>query len=268
MTDDLPVVSTCRIVGEYQVALLTLNRPAERNPINAQVLATLEDQLSDLVGDDGPDAIIITGAGQAFSAGGDLKAYERIYTDRSAFESLLLAWERVCDVLETCSALTVAMVNGACVAGGLELALACDLVTIADSALMGDGHVRFLQLPGAGGSQRLIRAIGVARAKQWLLTGRLFTAHEAVAAGLAMASFPADELEARTLELVAKSLSGSRINTRTMKQLIRIAQENELRIGLALEREAVLDYAFKTDEARRGLRIFADRPRPHPAGGD
>jgi len=262
-----PVLVSERQLGDdKRIALVTLNRPAERNPIDALMLATLEDRLASLVGDNGPDAIVITGAGPAFSAGGDLKAYERIYADRAEFESLLLAWERVCAVLETCGALTVAMVNGACVAGGLELALACDLMTIATSAHIGDGHLKFRQLPGAGGSQRLVRAIGAARAKQWMLTGRLFSSDEAVQCGLGIGPYPDSELESRTLELVAGSLSNSHIALRAMKQLIRIAQDNSLHSGLVIERETVIDYVFNTDEARRGLRKFGERPRT--GGGD
>ena len=148
------------------------------------------------------DSVIITGSGDSFSAGGDLKGYQTLFRDQAAFSDFLDDFEAVCDVLERSRLISVAMINGTCVAGGLELALACDVITIADDARIGDGHLNFAQLPGAGSSQRLIQAIGVQRAKHWLLSGRLFEPSEAVEAGLALLMSPLSELRSKTLDIV------------------------------------------------------------------
>ena len=146
------------------VAVITLNRPDQRNPIDRVTLRALRDQLRHFADNAHVRAVVVTGAGTAFSSGGDLKGYRELYRDEEQFRAFLELFDETCALLERSRLLTVAMVNGTCVAGGLELCLACDLVTIAADARIGDGHLRFGQLPGAGGSQRLVRAIGLPRA--------------------------------------------------------------------------------------------------------
>lgn len=244
---------------EPQAVVLTLNRPAERNPLDMHTLVELRDHLYQVVEDTSVRSIIVTGAGPAFSAGGDLKAYELLYDRPSEFRSFVEVFGQVCTLLESCSAIAIAMVNGVCVAGGLELALACDLITISDSARIGDGHVRFGQLPGAGGSQRLVRAIGTQRAKNWLVTGRLVDAAEAQASGLVSLVAPPDALRQATLELARSTELTSRLTLLRMKQLVRVAARTDLEGGLAMERDIVLEYATQSADARAGLRAFHQR---------
>jgi enoyl-CoA hydratase/carnithine racemase len=246
----------------HGVVTLTLNRPREMNPLDRATLEMLRDLLVELSVDQTTRAIVITGAGAAFSAGGDLKAYQTLYRAPEDFARFLETFRHVCELLERSSAVTVAMVNGSCVAGGLELALACDLVTMAEGAVIGDGHLRFGQLPGAGGSQRLVRAIGRQRARHWLLTARLFDAPTALVAGLVVGAFPAEQLRAETLALLTPVLSQSPLAVSKMKELIRLADEAPLSEGLLEEVRIVSDYAVTSHDATEGLMAFAERRPP------
>jgi enoyl-CoA hydratase/carnithine racemase len=249
------------------IGLLTLNRGAERNPINAATLAALEVELLAMSEGDAPvRAVIITGSGPAFSSGGDLKKYQDLFGNPDAFLAFLQHFRRVCELLERMRPVTVAMVNGACVAGGLELALACDLIVVAESARMGDGHLRFAQLPGAGSSQRLLSATGSQRGKFWLLSGRLFSAAEAVAAGVALEAVPDEELLGRTLEILADITVHSPLAVEQMKLLIRAASTETLDDGLDVEIEAAVRYATQSRDAMEGLMAFAERRTPRYEG--
>jgi len=248
------------------VAIVTLNRPEQHNPIDKQTLQVLRSVIAELSEPGGPRAILLTGAGSAFSAGGDLKGYQALYRDAAAFEAFMQDFAATCTLLETSPAAVIAMINGTCVAGGLELALACDAIVIADDARVGDGHIGFAQLPGAGGSQRLVRAIGVQRARHWLLTGNLFDARTAVECGLAVFHAPGEELLERTLLFASKMTRRSPLAFGRMKTLITIAQNNLLDDSLRLEAQLVHEYATTSHDATEGLNAFAERRPPSYLG--
>lgn len=244
------------------VALVRFNRPESLNPMDKDTIAALAWLLETFMSLDPalvPDAVVLTGKGRAFSAGGDLKGYQTLYRDPERLRRFMDDFETACALLETMSSVTVAMVNGPCVAGGLELALACDLVTIADSARIGDGHLNFAQLPGAGSSQRLVKAIGSARATQWLLTGRLYSAEEAERTGLIALRAPDEELLERTLTMVADIARHTPLGREKMKKLISIADNSPLEDGLKLEKDLVFDYATTSHDVVEGLHAFAEK---------
>lgn len=252
-----------RIVSAgVDVTIVTLNRPEQRNPIDRATIRALRDTITQLAQPGGPRAIILTGAGATFSAGGDLKGYQSLYRDPVAFRAFMDDFDATCQLIEESPAAVIAMINGVCVAGGLELALACDAIVIADSARIGDAHLGFAQLPGAGGSQRLVRAIGVQRARHWLLTGNTFDATTAVAAGLAVSVAPGPELLARTLALAGEMTKRSPLAFRKMKELIQIAQNHPLDEGLRRETDLVHHYATTSHDATEGLQAFAERRPP------
>ena len=264
MTSD-PLVTT-RDVDDGRIRILTLQRPEHRNPIDAATLGALHDLLVDADADDTVRAVVLTGAGDAFSAGGDLRGYVELYADEPAFRAFLERFAVVCDLLERGDFTSAAMVNGACVAGGLEVALACDLVVVSETARIGDGHLNFGQLPGAGGSQRLCRAIGFQKAKELLLTGRLISGVQAADIGLAALAVPAAELEDRTLDLVGATVAHSPLAVRRMKQLILRSQEPERAAALDDEMDLVVDYATTSHDAVEGLHAFSERRTPNWRG--
>jgi enoyl-CoA hydratase len=238
--------------------VVTLDRPDARNPLDHDTVSRLR-VLAD-VADRDPRVrvLIITGAGTAFSAGGDLRAYLDLYRDAPRFGAFLDEFRALNARLEHGRFVSIAMVNGACVAGGLELALACDLVTIADDARIGDGHVRTGQIDGTGGSQRLVRALGVQRAKQLLITGELWSGTEAVAAGLALFSAPAGELGPRTLDLAARVAASSPLAIKHLKTLIGYSEHLGFEEALTAERDLVTTYATTSHDATEGLVAFLE----------
>lgn len=263
---DTPLVLTEIVTLDAgDVALLTLDRPDQRNPLDWGTVRELRGALSSIASTH-VRAVVVTGNGPAFSAGGDLKGYVDLYQRPDDFAAFLDDLAEVCDTLERGPLPSIAMVNGTCVAGGLELALSCDLVVIAEDARVGDGHLRFGQLPGAGGSQRLVRAIGPQRAREWLLTGELHTAQEAYEAGLAAAVVPGAELRAHTFALAQSVCRHSPLALRRAKELVALAFDTPLDEGLRRERALVHEYATTSFDATEGLRAFDERREPRFEG--
>lgn len=258
-----------QVVGEPggAVAILTLNRPDQLNPLDHDTIRSLNDALDELVDGRQARVVVITGSGRAFSAGGDLKRYQDLYRDRTRFDRFLDDFAALCERVEHGPLISVAMLNGTCVAGGLELALACDVVTMAEGATVADGHLRFAQLPGAGGSQRLVRAIGAARAKAWILTAQHYSAEEAAAAGLVALVASPEQLRDRTLELAHRMSTYSPLAVRNAKQLLAYTETLTLDEGLGAERQLVGDYATTSFDAMEGLQAFAERRPPNYRDG-
>jgi enoyl-CoA hydratase len=245
---------------------LTLQRGPQRNPVDSATAAALRELLHAADADHDVRAVVLTGEPPAFSAGGDLRGYLSLYRDERAFRSFLADFAAACELLERGRFASVAMVNGACVAGGLELALACDVVVAATTATIGDGHLQFGQLPGAGGSQRLCRAIGLQKAKELLLTARLVTGTEAAAIGLVTTAVPPEELRATTFALVAEITRHSPLAVARMKELVALSQDTHRHDGLAAEIDVVAGYATTSHDATEGLRAFAERRAPKWTG--
>jgi enoyl-CoA hydratase/carnithine racemase len=243
------------------IAIVTLNRADIHNPVDEETIAALEKSLTDIVDSGDFRALVVTGAGPTFSSGGDLKGYQTLFKDRERFERFVGAFGRVCKLLERSPILTLAMVNGTCLAGGMELALSCDLVVVAESARIGDGHMRFSQMPGSG-CQRLVRAIGVQRARHWLFSGDLHTAEEAVASGLAIASTPDDQLRSFTLGEAARLCRASSVAMAELKHLVVTALTTPLDEGLEIEERTAVAYATGSADAVEGIMAFAERRPP------
>jgi enoyl-CoA hydratase len=244
--------------GAY--AVLTLNRPEQMNPLDFATVKRLEQLLRELLADDHLRGVILTGAPPAFSAGGDLKGYVTLYQDKASFAEFLACIGRVNDILSTSRLVTIAAVNGVCVAGGLEIVLACDLMVMAEGATLSDGHIKYWQLPGGGGTQRLPRAIGAGPARAMLLTGDALTAPEAHRLGLAYRVCDGAELLANAATIMERIIEAPSATIEAVKQLVTHAENAPLDPGLAHERAVVSKYVDGSESvASKGLRRFLDR---------
>ncbi len=249
-------------------AVLTLSRPDQLNPIDSAMLAALEAALDEVEARPEVRAILVTGAGRAFSAGGDLKAYIELQRDETAFAQFVSELHRIFARLRSGRLPSIALVNGVTVAGGLELLLNCDIALAARSARIGDGHLNFGQMGGGGVLTLLPRAIGRAKATELMLTGRLLDADEACAWGLVSRVVPDEDLLAAGLNLAASIAVKSPLAVANAKQVMhRLWSENaSVDEGLAIELAADVDYCLNSHDAPEGLAAFSERRAPRFEG--
>lgn len=226
------------------VVTLTLARPDALNAITRSMLLELGDALDQVTGDEAVRVVVLTGEGRAFSAGVDLKALgDRSLQGGSVGDILDVPARRVITTLTTMPQIAVARVNGFCFTGALELALACDLIVTADEAKFGDTHAKWGLRPTWGMSQRLVRLVGAARARELSYTARTFTGVEAERFGLAVRSVPAAELDAAVAELVDAIAANSAGSLAAYKDLYRRALDTGLADGIAYEETAAYPIA-------------------------
>ena len=247
---------------EGGMAILTLNRPDQMNPLDKQSVADLRESFRRLEEEAAVRVVIITGSGKAFSAGGDLDGYLSLYRDPDAFRTFLESLHALLAGFEKSDRIVIAAVNGWCLAGGIELMLACDFVVASDRARIGDAHLNFGQLPGAGGSQRLPRAIGVPRAKDLILTGRWVEAGEALSMGLVSRVFPHDRLLEETRKLAADMIERSPVGLKGAKRLINTGMKLSIDEALRFEIDFVHNYATTCPDAYEGLLAFQQKRKP------
>lgn len=238
---------------QYQVAdavaTITLDRPDALNAITPTMLAELNTAADAAAGDEAVRVVVLTGSGRAFSAGVDLKALgERELLDGKVGDILDLPARQLTTTLSTMTKPVIAAVNGFCFTGALELAMACDVIVVADEAKLGDTHAKFGLRPTWGLSQRLPALVGPARARLLSYSARMFTGTEAAAWGLAALSVPRDELIATVAGLVDEMKANSSESFVAYKDLYLAAERLGVEAGLAYEADT--DYPF-TDTADR-----------------
>ena len=218
------------------VRILTLNRPEALNALTPQLLQDLATALQSAADNTAVRVVVLTGSGRAFSAGVDLKALAAAPpASGNVADSLNGPARRCTELLSTMAKVTIAKVNGFCFTGALELALACDLLVVADEAKMGDTHAKWGLRPTWGLSARLVQAVGVVRARELSFTARTFTGSEALTFGLASYSVPLEELDAKVAEVAATIVANSPEAITAYKDLYRNAQDRSLSDGLAFE---------------------------------
>lgn len=242
-----------------RVALIQLNRPAVFNALNDEVMDRLGAALDALEADEDIGCVVITGSDKAFAAGADIAAMRAMsYMDAYKSDFITRNWER----LKTFRKPTIAAVRGIALGGGCELAMMCDLVFAADSARFGQPEVKLGTLPGAGGTQRLPRAVGKAKAMDLCLTGRLMDAPEAERCGLVARIYPAEQVLEEALA-AARTIAGYSLPvTMMLKEAVNRAFEGSLNEGLLFERRT-LHASFALYDQKEGMAAFVDKRQPN-----
>lgn len=243
-----------------QVAVLTLNRPGRLNAIGSDVLALLAAAVTEAAYDDDVRALVIAGAGRAFSAGADLDEIEAL-ADARAFRGFIARMTEVYQLIADCPKPSVAALHGVALGGGLELALACDLRVAEPGARLGVPEMKLGVLPGAGGTQRLPRLMPAGVAKQMILTGEPVTAERAHALGLVNELAAPGKALTAALGLAARVAAGAPLALAAGKRLVDRGLRMDLAAAISYEGESV-SLLFGTDDRAAGLEAFRERRPP------
>ena len=242
-----------------EIGLVTVNRPQQMNCMNSETRLELADAFTNLGKDSEISVIILTGApGKAFIAGADIKEF--LERDMSSQEALEEDWI-VTKVISNLSKPVIAMIDGFCLGGGLEIAMACDLRIASDRSKLGQPEINLGIIPGAGGTQRLTRLIGEGRAMEMILTGRMITAEEACNYGILNFTYAAEELEAKTVEIANKIAEKSSYAIERAKKSVKAVSQMNLEEGLKLEREMFIECA-NSEDGKEGITAFIEKRKP------
>jgi enoyl-CoA hydratase len=245
---------TILVEKKGRVGLITLNRPQALNALNDELINELNHALDAFEADDDVGAIVVTGSEKAFAAGADIKEMQaKTYID--AYKSEFIAsWERI----TRCRKPVIAAVSGFALGGGCELAMSCDMILAADTAKFGQPEIKLGIMPGAGGTQRLTRAVGKSKAMELCLTGRMMDAGEAERAGLVARVVPAADLMAEALKTAETIASMSLTAVMMTKDCINRAFETTLAEGVRYERR-VFHAMFATHDQEEGMAAFTEK---------
>ena len=244
--------------GPLKTALIALNRPKQLNALNDTLMTELGQALAAFDADEGIGCIVLTGSEKAFAAGADIAAMATLnHMDAYKGDFVTRNWETIRSVRKP----VIGAVAGFALGGGCELAMMCDFIIAADNAKFGQPEVKLAVIPGAGGTQRLPRAIGKAKAMDLVLTGRLMDAEEAERAGLVSRVVPAAELIATALAAAQQVCEFSRPSVMMAKECVNRAFEGSLNDGIAYERR-LFQSLFGTEDQREGMDAFLNKRKP------
>ena len=243
------------------VAQITLNRPKELNALNLQVMREIRDALKEFDADDTIKVIIITGNEQAFAAGADIKQM----ADKTAIDMLLIDQFSTWDQIRKTRKPIVAAVSGFALGGGCELAMTCDMIIASETAKFGQPEIKIGVMPGAGGTQRLTKAIGKAKAMELVLTGRFISAEEALQYKLINKVVPVEMLMHETLILAKEIAQQSPIAVMLAKEAVNRSFETHLDEGLHFERKNFY-LAFASEDQKEGMAAFVEKRKPNFKG--
>ncbi len=240
------------------VGLVTLSRPKAMNALCAALIRELGAALDTLEADDEIGAIVLTGSEKAFAAGADIKEMaSKTYMDAYLQDFITIGWERV----TKCRKPIIAAVSGYALGGGCEMAMMCDFILAADNAKFGQPEITIGTIPGAGGTQRLTRAVGKAKAMEMCLTGRMMDAAEAERAGLVSRIVPVADLLEEAVKVADRIASMSRPMTFMAKEAVNAAFETTLTEGIRFERR-LFHSTFATEDQKEGMAAFSEKRSP------
>ena len=240
-----------------KVGLIRLNRPAALNALNAALIADISHIVDIWEADETIGCIVITGSEKAFAAGADIKEMQSKTYMQAYKEDFIGAWDRIA----RCRKPTIAAVAGFALGGGCEVAMMCDIIIAADTAKFGQPEIKLGVMPGAGGTQRLTRFVGKAKAMEMCLTGRMMDAAEAERSGLVSRVVPAADLLADALKTAATIADMSLVITMMTKETVNRAYETTLTEGIRFERR-VFHSMFATDDQTEGMSAFVEKRKP------
>lgn len=243
------------------VALVELNRPKELNALNRQLMVELLEALQALDKNEQVRAIVLTGNEQAFAAGADIKQM----ADQSAIDMLMVDQFSTWDMIRKTKKPIVAAVSGFALGGGCELSMMCDTIIASETAKFGQPEIKIGTIPGAGGTQRLTKAVGKAKAMELILTGRFLSAQEALFYGLVCKVVPVEVYLQEALTLAKEIAQMSPIAVQLAKEAINRSFETQLDEGLAFERKNFY-LTFASADQKEGMKAFVEKRKPHYTG--
>ncbi len=240
-----------------RVGIITLNRPKALNALNSRLISEVNMALSIFEMEPDIGCTIITGGEKAFAAGADIKEMaDKTYVD--AYMGKFLAdWSGLSQARKP----VIAAVSGFCLGGGCELAMMCDFIIASDTARFGQPEITLAIMPGTGGTQRLARFIGKAKAMDMILTGRMMEADEAERCGLVSRVVPADQLMEEALNAAGKIASFSQPIVMMAKETVNRAYETTMEEGIRFERRLFLSM-FATEDQKEGMKAFVEKRKP------
>jgi enoyl-CoA hydratase/carnithine racemase len=245
---------------EGRVGRIVIDRPDKRNAMTVDMRRVYGEAVRELSADETVRAIVVRGAGEeAFCAGGDVVEF----LDLAPHE--LVAWGKEMDTTEACPKPVIAAIDGFALGAGFELALACDIRIATDRSQFALPEIRLGMMPGSGGSQRLLRLIGLSRAKYWILTGRRMDATEAERLGIVAKVVPVEGLDHAVEELVQEIVKLSPLSLRVLKQTLQDGADVPLGPALELERKAYA-YLRSTRDYEEGVKSFVEKRPPRFEG--
>jgi enoyl-CoA hydratase len=237
-----------------QIALIRLNRPKELNALNLQLMGELRDALKELDNNDEVRVIILTGNERAFAAGADIKEM----AGRTTVDMMKIDQFSTWDQIKRTKKPLIAAVSGFALGGGCELVMTCDMIIASESAQFGQPEIKIGVMPGAGGTQRLTRAVGKALAMEMVLTGRFINAEEALRAGLINKIVPTETYLQETVKFAQQIAALSPLAVQLAKEAVLSSFENNLSEGLLFERKNFY-MLFSTEDQKEGMAAFVEK---------
>lgn len=248
---------TIEIERQNRVVIIRLNRPEALNALNSEMMQQIVGVTQELDRDPNVGCFVLTGSERAFAAGADIKELAAKSYMEMLQDDHFVDW----DAFTAVRTPKIAAVSGYALGGGCELAMMCDLIFAADTAKFGQPEIKLGLIPGMGGSQRLTKLVGKAKAMDLILTGRMMDANEAERAGLVARVIPAEQLMAETLATAVTIANYSKVATMVAREAVERAQESSLREGILFERRTY--YAlWATDDAHEGMQAFMEKREP------